>query len=265
MDQPRAGHRVAAFLILFLLYQSAEGVGGRLLQNFAVQASLMTLALLAAWPVGRWLLQGRGYRAYALEPRRDLALLLGGALLLAFAAKAAALALGLGLGIYRLAPAQPAAPAAATAAGTVLFLMLSTFIPSLAEDILTRGFWYRFGPWRSGARFLVLSSAVYVTNHIYRLDKGPVEWLTLFAFGLAYAAALLRTGSLWAALGLHWGWNLANALLDSFTAIDTANPAAAPALSLAAHLTLAAAILAWPTPRPPRQSDSPIPEGESVG
>jgi len=245
MASPSIGRRAAAFAILFLLYQSAEGVGARLLHSFAVQAALMTLALAAAWPVGRWLLASGGYRAYALERRADLPFLLAGAMLLAFAAKAAALLLGIALGAYRIAPAE-AAPGAAAAAGTALLLMVSTFIPSLAEDILTRGFWYRFGPWRSGARFLILSSAVYVLNHIFRLDRGPVEWLTLFAFGLAYAAALLRTGSLWAALGLHWGWNLANGLLDAFASLDAADPRLAPFLSAGAHLVLAAAILAWP-------------------
>lgn len=48
-------------------------------------------------------------------------------------------------------------------------------------------------------RFIVITSAAYVANHIFRLALGPLEWLMLFAFGCAYAAALVRSGSLWAA------------------------------------------------------------------
>ena len=43
------------FALLFVLYQSAEGVGQRLLHSFSVQAALMVACVLAAWPLSRWL------------------------------------------------------------------------------------------------------------------------------------------------------------------------------------------------------------------
>jgi len=59
---------------------------------------------------------------------------------------------------------------------------------------------------RPGQRwvFILVSAALYVLNHIYRLHKGPVEWGMLFCFGLAYGSVLWRTRTLWAAVGLHW-------------------------------------------------------------
>ncbi|MEI7037276.1 CPBP family intramembrane glutamic endopeptidase [Fulvimonas yonginensis] len=234
-----------AFAALFLLYQSAEGVGERWLHSFAVQGVLMCACLAMAWPLSRWL-GWRGYGAYALQaPPRGLGWLAGG-VLLAVLAKAIAVAAGLRLGVYTSATGMLAWQLPASV-GTLAMLLVVTFVPSLAEDILTRGFWYRAAGirWRSGWAFVLLSSVVYVLNHIYRLERGLLEWTMLFCYGLAYATALWRSGSLWAAVGLHWGWNLANGLL----AIDTLDPRRGSALSALAHLGLALVVLALPPTR----------------
>lgn len=239
---------VVAFVVLFVLYQSAEGVGGRLLGNFAVQAGLMLACVLAAWPVSRWL-GHRGLGAWALEATpRALAWLATG-LAIALLAKGAALWLGLRAGIY-IAPATitpaPGTPHLfALLLPALPMLLLSTFVPSIAEDILTRGFWYRAADiaWRRGLAFVAFSTAMYVLNHIYRLGNGPGEWLMLACFGIAYATALWRTGTLWAAVGLHWGWNLANAMSGQLLPVDVANPQLAPMLSAAMHLAMAGAVL----------------------
>jgi len=84
---------------------------------------------------------------------------------------------------------------------------------------------------------------MYVLNHIYRLGNGPLEWLTLACFGVSCATALWRTGTLWAAVGLHWGWNLANATADSVLPLDIAAPGQAPLLSAAMHLLMAVLVL----------------------
>lgn len=70
-----------------------------------------------------------------------------------------------------------------------LWTMFATFFPSVAEDIVTRGFLMRTLP-RLSRRwlFVVISAGVYVLSHIYRLANGPSEWLMLFCFGLAYGA-----------------------------------------------------------------------------
>lgn len=240
------GHRTRAaiaFVVLFVLYQSAEGIGDRVLHSFAVQATLMTACVVAAWPLSRWL-GYRGYGAWALDARARSFGWLAVGLALALSAKAMALWIGVRLGIYVAAPAVAPQSAALLMAGLPM-LLLSTFIPSIAEDIVARGFWYRGGgiAWQRGVAFVALSSLAYVANHIFRLHLGTPEWIMLACLGIAYATALWRTGTLWAAVGLHWGWNLGNHLGDALVPLDTAAPAVSPLLSGAVHLVLAAVVL----------------------
>ncbi|RYZ11174.1 MAG: CPBP family intramembrane metalloprotease [Alphaproteobacteria bacterium] len=138
------------------------------------------------------------------------------ALALAFIAKAAALVAGFQIGAYSSFAVSPPTDIS-VASIAILLALISTFIPSIAEDILTRGLWWRATPWMTGAAFILITSVIYVLNHIFRLAEGPAEWIRLFCFGIAYAAAMARFRTLWAAVGLHWGWNLANTLLDQFT------------------------------------------------
>jgi membrane protease YdiL (CAAX protease family) len=177
--------------------------------------------------------------AYALEWNRHAAWLLGGGFILALLAKLGALLVGTQLGLYYSAPGGvPLEDFLQALAWTTVF----TFVPSIAEDILTRGFWARVPAWRWSAwRFVLFSSSVYVLNHVYRLGNGPTEWLMLFCFGLAYATALWRTGSLWAAVGLHWGWNFAGAMLGAWW--DDARPGGGWWLSAITHLLLTAICL----------------------
>jgi hypothetical protein len=65
----------------------------------------------------------------------------------------------------------------------------------------------------------------------------------LFAFGVAYAVVLPATGSLWAAIGLHWGWNLANALVPLLVDLQVREPELSPWLSSTANLLAAGVVL----------------------
>lgn len=237
-----------AFALLFVLYQAAEGIGARLLGSVAVQAAFLLAMLGAAWPLGCWL-GFRGYEAYALEWRRTAPLLLAGGLALALLMKYVAVCVGMALNVYA-ARAPEATPAAAVSfLSSIPWALLVTFVPSLAEDIITRGFPYRaarirWQPWV----FVLASSVLYVLDHIYRLQRGPTEWATLFCFGLAYATAVARTGSLWLAVGMHWGWNLANVLIGDILPHDVLSDTWAPCLSAAAHLVMLAVLFALPSP-----------------
>lgn len=237
-----------AFAILFVLYQAAEGIGGRLLGSFTVQAALMVAVVVAAWPLGRWL-GFRGYDAYALEWRRSAGVLLAGGLALALLLKYVAVCIGMVFNVYAaLAPESPRV-AAVSFLSSIPWALVATFVPSIAEDILTRGFLYRAArvrwlPWA----FVLVSSTLYVVNHIYRLGAGPAEWVMLFCFGLAYATAVSRTGSLWLAVGLHWGWNLANVLIGDILPYQVLSQAWSPFLSAAAHLVMLGVLFAVPAP-----------------
>ncbi|NII56528.1 type II CAAX endopeptidase family protein [Luteibacter sp. SG786] len=258
MLQDHRRRAALAFALLFILYQAAEGVGARLLDNFAVQAAFMVAMVAVAWPLGRWL-GFRGYDAYALGWQRAAPLLLAGGLALALLVKYVAVCIGMAFNVY-LARAPVAPPVAAVSfLSSIPWALVATFVPSLAEDILTRGFLYRairvrWLPWT----FVLASSVVYLLNHVYRLGAGPAEWAMLFCFGLAYAAAVVRTGSLWLAVGLHWGWNLANVLIDDILPYQVVSATWSALLSAAAHLMVLALLFALP-PQHERESLHPDP------
>jgi membrane protease YdiL (CAAX protease family) len=237
------GRLLACGLLLMAVYQLPEGLGLRRSGSLAVVAALWACFYGVAWGVGRFLGQPR-FRAFALGsapgfgPR--FGLLLGAALV----AKALALGLGASLGVYRVQgpSALPAGWLGALGMGA-----LTTFIPSVAEDLVTRGYPWRRVPAAWGtAGFLGVSTLVFVLNHVYRLGKGPLEWAFLAVLGLTYATALAREGTLWAAVALHWGWNLANAWADLAGEVTVLRPAAAPWVSMGAHLLLLALVVSLP-------------------
>jgi len=236
---------MAAFALLFICYQLPEGLGARWLHQPALAAGLMLAFLPIAWVVARRLGRGMG-EAYALEWSARPAAWLSAAFVLALAAKAAALWAGSRLGVYATDLPHAGAPVAMALA----WLGLSTFVPSIAEDIVTRGFWARIPGWRwSGPAFVAFATGVYVLNHIYRLGNGPVEWLMLSCYGLAYATAFWRTGTLWGAVGLHWGWNFAGPALDMAWPVNVVDGDAARLVSAAAHLGMLAILLLATPPR----------------
>jgi membrane protease YdiL (CAAX protease family) len=237
---PTTLHLSLVFAALFLAYQLPEGLGQRLLHNDAVNAVLMLMFLPVAWLCGR-ALGFRGLDAWFMGLAPGWGGLLAAAFGLAMVAKAAALGVGTWTGVYRLAPA---ATSAAQLLPAALAMLPFTFFPSVAEDILTRGFVMRAFP-ALGRRWLFVpaSAALYVLNHIYRLANGPLEWLLLFSYGLAYAAALFYSRSLWPAIGLHWGWNYAGQMADRVANVELVRPASGPALSIAAHLAMLAVVV----------------------
>ncbi len=89
-------------------------------------------------------------------------------------------------------------------------ILLMTAIPSVAEDILTRG--YLYGHLYSKMKpviWVLVSAVVYVLNHIWRLQDDPSVLAYLFLLGLVLATSVWKTGSLWLAFGIHWGANIA--------------------------------------------------------
>ena len=235
---------LAAFAILFLLYQSAEGIGARMLGSFPVPAGLMVATAFAAWPLGRWL-GYRGYDAFGLDLRLRSIGLCGALLLSAVAAKALAILIGVQAGVYAVAPALPMPSlASVTAAGALL--AISTFIPSIAEDILTRGFFLRAAnPGWSGAVFVLGTALLFVANHIYRFDAGISEQVRLFAVGTACAAAAWKWQTLWGAVGLHWGYNLSNGILGPLVS-DLGTSHSGRWITTGVHLGLLAVVLLLP-------------------
>jgi uncharacterized protein len=93
--------------------------------------------------------------------------------------------------------------------GKILLCFAGTFLPTLAEDIVTRGYLYRvFGKKWNKATFVIVSALVYVLNHTYKLAAPDESLLYLFITGIALAIPLALTQSLWYTVGLHWACNI---------------------------------------------------------
>ncbi|CAG9606961.1 CPBP family intramembrane glutamic endopeptidase [Pseudoneobacillus rhizosphaerae] len=90
----------------------------------------------------------------------------------------------------------------------LLGIILITFFSSASEDMLTRGYVFKYLPKKFSPQLLVgISSVIYVLNHIWRIDDGYTQWIMLLLMGLTYAIPFAVTGSLWFTIGCHWGWN----------------------------------------------------------
>ena len=231
-----------AFAVMFAVYQASEGLQTVIAPSSAIGPALMAVALLLAWPLGRWL-GWRGYDAFGLDLHPRSLALLGSGMILAALAFLASRSMGAAIGAYGPSPAQDISV-------TLLMVgaaLLTTFVPSVAEDILTRGFLLKAWPvCRSGWIYVPVTALLYTANHIWRLDWGISEQVRLFCLGLVYGAAAWRWRSLWAAVALHWGWNLSNVLVDQWIPTDTLQIDAARYVSAGVNVAMLAIILLVP-------------------
>ncbi len=212
----------------------------RLLQSMPVLSILMLLFFPVAWLAGR-ALGFRGFDAWFLDVRGSTMVLLLVCFAAAIGAKAFAVYLGMHLGIYQVLSTNFSLSLMA-----VCSALMMTFFPSVAEDIVTRGFVMRVFPReRHWLALVFISSIVYVLNHIYRLANGPIEWLMLFCFGLAYASVMAASRSLWPAVGLHWGWNFAGGISDQVADINLLDRSSQSLLSAGVHLLIFAVCIVW--------------------
>ncbi len=121
-------------------------------------------------------------------------------------------------------------------------ILLMTAVPSIAEDILTRGYLFAHLKFIKNGWWILLSASVYVLNHIWRLQDGPAVLSYLFVFGLLLALAVSITRSLWLAFGIHWGANIAfescNSIIKTNTLVQHDGPNWLLAVTWALLLTL---------------------------
>ncbi len=191
---------LAGFLLLFFIYHFPE-----FFTAFWIMAVFKIGFLLAAFVTCR--LQGwKGMEGFGLGLRMGWwqQLLKGLLLGLLFFGLAEGLAVTFGFEKFN------GIAAAEVIIKQLPLILLMTFFPSIAEDILTRGYLYghlfsKMKPWY----WVLLSAVVYVLNHIWRLTENPAVLVYLFLLGVVLAFTVWKTGSLWLALGIHWGANIA--------------------------------------------------------
>ncbi|MBC5993056.1 CPBP family intramembrane glutamic endopeptidase [Pontibacter cellulosilyticus] len=190
---------IAGFAALFAVYHSHE-----FFQSMAVSAVAMLSFVVVSYAVARaQKLEGLQSWGLGLQQQWWAKLLTGMVLGSCF------VGLSTGVSIYLGYERITETPGAEVFFDKIWWIMFMTFWPSLAEDILTRGYLFKHLSKRMPANAWVLFSAVvYVLNHIWRLADHPSVLTYLFILGLVLATAMQLTKSLWLTLGIHWASNI---------------------------------------------------------
>jgi hypothetical protein len=92
--------------------------------------------------------------------------------------------------------------------GTFGFVTLVLLFGALAEEVLFRGYAFQalvpvFGKWATVLPMAVLFGAAHAGN----LSASRLSVGNTIAWGALLGYAVLRSGDLWLAIGLHFGWN----------------------------------------------------------
>lgn len=107
--------------------------------------------------------------------------------------------------------ARPTFSAAAFAVpGGIVFAVVLLIGASAMEELGFRGYpvkvmderWNRWGA-------VLLTSALFAVCHGVNPSVNPVGVINVFLAGVILALVYLKSGSLWAAIGFHFGWNFA--------------------------------------------------------
>ncbi|MFC6998298.1 CPBP family intramembrane glutamic endopeptidase [Rufibacter roseus] len=194
---------VAGYGALALTYHAAE-YAMRFHQHVPLFLGLMLAVIPVAYIVAR--LQGlKGLSAWGLRMNSTFIKFFAYGLGLGILVNGVAFAVRLWLNMEVVT----AVPELSTLAIQTLIFTVGTFLPSLAEDVLTRGYLYghlhkRMGKWS----LVILSAVVYVLNHVYSLNDGPAALIYLFVLGIMMAIPLVYTKNLWYTVGAHWAGNI---------------------------------------------------------
>ncbi len=140
---------------------------------------------------------------------RNLAL----GLLVGFASKGLGYGVEGALGGFRVEGFIEIGPMAVLLAQAVLGMFLS----SATDDVLVRGYLFRhLSPWLSSRALIVVTTAVYVLNHVFYAPMTAQNCALWVLLGATFAYTLAHTGSLWMAIGLHWSGNVAYRMRAGF-------------------------------------------------
>jgi uncharacterized protein len=201
------------FLILFLLYQLAEANGQGLIDIPGKPYSILFLFLLViptAYLVARW--QGdNGLASYGMG-------------LSAGWWQNYMCGLGIGLAIQTILEFVAVQFGVRHVAnihfswgaflGGIVWVLFTNFPAAAGEDLVTRGYLWRFMQTSPVLVFVLCSALVYTLNHVIRLLTRPItDWYHLPFLGITLAYALYQTNSLWFVMGLHQAGNVTLAVM----------------------------------------------------
>jgi membrane protease YdiL (CAAX protease family) len=193
---------LVSFLMLFVLYHSAEymilfkkSISGFLIFQF--------LFFLSAWLLGNWN-QKNGFDFWGLSFSK-------------FRIKYLLIGLFLGVVLYAIPyifslffeiEFITKAPLWTDILKAGVPFSFGLIFSSFSEDVLTRSTVFRlYNNKISSSLIIIISSLIYVLNHIYRLNAGIETFVYLFLLGVVLTIPLIITGNLWITGIMHWSGN----------------------------------------------------------
>ncbi|MBP6017035.1 MAG: CPBP family intramembrane metalloprotease [Candidatus Promineofilum sp.] len=235
---------LAGFLTLFLLYQIAEANGldmlhipRKPLSTFLLFIGVILAAALVAYVQG-----ADGLAAYGLGLGTGWWQYYLAGVLLGVVVQGVLEWVGLSFGIrsvsdFRFSPTS--------LARGFIWILFANFPAAAAEDLITRGYPFRYMQAAPLVVFMVFSSFLYVINHTLRLATKPVtDWYHLPFTGLTLAYALAQTHSLWFVIGLHQSGNVIYYLMRQMMKVEnTENVRRRIAYGIASELVLLAIVI----------------------
>lgn len=191
-----------SFVVLFVLYHSAEymllfknSVGGFFVFQF--------LFFLSAWILGNWNKKnGFAFWGLSFSMLKSKHFLIG--IILGIILYCIPYIISLSLGIEFLSKIPPWADILKASIPFTFGVIFSSF----SEDVLTRGIVYRLLNDKTKTVWIILiSSMLYLLNHIFRIKDGLDTLSYLFLLGVLFIIPLMFTKSLWITGFMHWSGN----------------------------------------------------------
>ena len=212
--------RAALFVLLFLAFAATAvlllpGLGqgplpdgqGMPIALLAQFIAMLASALSAAWLL-RALVERRAADGLGFPLERAAAREMAGGIVLGALAMALVVGALLVVGVYRLVAEAGAAGSVTGWVGVAVASLAAFAIPAAAEEALFRG--YLMSSLADGigtVAAVVLTSIAFAFAHGGNPAVGPLSFANIFLAGVLLAVAVLRTGTLWLATGVHLGWN----------------------------------------------------------
>lgn len=93
--------------------------------------------------------------------------------------------------------------------GGIVLVAVILLFAALGEELVFRGYPFQLLAGRFGTyQFLLPSAVLFAAAHSMNLSSGNLALFNTFLWGVVLGYAVVRSGDLWVATGLHFGWNV---------------------------------------------------------
>ena len=101
--------------------------------------------------------------------------------------------------------------------GLIAQSLLGMLLASAINDLMIRGYWFAwFRRERLLPLFMFVATLLYVLDDAWNEGLDPGNMVFSAILGVALAYTVLKTGSIWMSIGIHWGGNVMFRMMSGF-------------------------------------------------